>query len=141
MVLHFDLSVAAPLLYIVPLAFCSVVYIAKILPAVKRFTPDYFEEYTRDFQLPTLSQRTLEEMHLVVIIYIPSAIILFFCYLGPLIFHLRVPILTSTSTLLSVIRHRTGRFVGAAERCASLLPLLFPVAVLIQTLKFPEDLL
>ena len=112
----------APLRLIVPLAFCLVVYSTKMLPAVKRFAPDYFEEYTRDFQLPmgpTLSQRTLEEVHLVVVIYIPSAIILFFCYLGPLIFYLRVPILASTSMLPSVIRYRTGRFVGAAARCAS----------------------
>jgi hypothetical protein len=134
----------APLQFIVPLAFCLVVYSAKILPDVKRFTPDYFEEYTRDFQLPmgpTLSQRTLEEAHLVVIIYIPSTIFLFFCYLGPLIFYLRVPILASTSMLPSAIRYRTGRFVRAAERCASLCPLSFPVAVLIQTPKFSEDVL
>jgi hypothetical protein len=132
------------LLFIVSLAFCLVVYSAKILPAVKWFNPDYFEEYTRDFQLPmgpNLSQRTLEEVHLVVVIYIPSAIILFFCYLGPLIFYLRVPILASASMLPSVIRSRTGRFVGAAERCASLCPLLFHVAVLIQTSKFPEGVL
>jgi len=75
---------------------------------------------------PTLSKGTVEEVHMVVVIYIPS-IILFFLFLGSLIFSLRVPILESTSMLPSVIRDHTGRFVGAIQRRASLRPLPFPV--------------
>jgi hypothetical protein len=119
---------------IVGLAFCLVIYSVKVLPLVKRITPDYYEEDARDFQLPmgpTLSQGALEQVHIVVLIYIPSAIILFFCYLGPLIFYLRGPILALTSMLPSIIRYHTGRFVRAMERCMSLCPLPFLLAVLI----------
>ena len=93
----------------------------KVVPSAKLITPNYFEKHASDFQLPmgpTLSQGTLEEVHWVVLIYIPTALILFFCYLGPLIFYLWAPILASTSMLPSVIRYHAGRFVGAVERCA-----------------------
>jgi len=137
-----SLSVGSIPLFVLS-AFFLAIYSAMILPSVKKLTPDYFQENARDFQLPlgpTLSQGTLEELHLVVLIYIPS-IITFFCFLGPIIFYLRVHILTSTSMLPSVSRHHTGRFVGAIERCASLRPLPFPVIVLIQTSKSPKDVL
>ena len=117
-----------PIPIIVGLAFWLAIYSAKVLPDVIRITPDYFEENARDFQLrigPTLSKATLEEVHLVVLIYIPS-ITRFFFSLGLLIFYQRVPILGSTSLLPSVIRYHTGRFVGAVERCASLHSLPFP---------------
>jgi hypothetical protein len=109
---------------IVGLAFDLVIYSAKVFPSLKHIHPNYFEEYTKDFQLPmgpTLSKGTVEEVHMVVVIYIPS-IILFFLFLGSLIFSLRVPILESTSMLPSVIRDHTGRFVRAIQRRASLRP-------------------
>ena len=115
-----------PIPNIVALVFFLVLYSSKVLPAVKQLTPNYFEEQTRDFQLPmgpTLSKGTLEELHLVVLIYVPSIIIIF-CFLGPLIFHLRVPILASTSMLPSVVQYHTNRFIGAVERGASLYSLL-----------------
>ena len=106
-------------------------------------TPNYFEEYTRDFQLPmgpTLSKGTLDKVHLIVLIYTPS-IILFFFILGSLIFYLWVPILALATMLPSVIRYHTGRFIGAVQRCASLCPLPFPVAVLIQASKSAKGVL
>jgi len=119
-------------------------YSAKVLPVViEQITPNHFEEHYPDYQLPmpgaghpSLSQylRTLDGVHHIVLIYIPS-IILFFFFLGPLIFYLWAPILASTSILPSVIRYHTSRFIAAVERCASLRPLPFPVAVLIQTPK------
>ena len=128
---------------IVPLVTFFVVYSAKVLPGVKLITPNYFEEYTRDFQLPmgpTLSKGTLDKVHLIVLIYTPS-IILFFFILGSLIFYLWVPILALATMLPSVIRYHTGRFIEAVQRCASLCPLPFPVAVLIQTSKSPKGVL
>jgi hypothetical protein len=125
------------------MAYFLVIYSAKVLPGVKRIPPNYFEDSSGDFQLPmgpTLSKGTLDGVHLVVIIYIPS-IIIFFCFFGPLIFSLWVPILASTSMLPSVIRYSTGRFIGAVEKCALLRLLPFPVAVLIQTSKSPKDVL
>ena len=76
---------------------------------------------------PPLSQylSTLDKVQYVVLIHTPS-IIFFFFILGPLIFSLRVPILSSTSMLPSVIQYHTGRFVRALERCASLHPFTFP---------------
>jgi hypothetical protein len=112
-----------PIPIIFGFAFWLVTYSAKVLPRVIRIAPDYFEENARDFQLPM--GLTLEEVHLVVLIYIPS-ITRFFLSLGLLIFYLWVPILASTSLLPSVIQYHTGRFVGAVERCASLRPLLSP---------------
>jgi hypothetical protein len=123
----------APIPIIVSLAFFSVVYGAKILPGVKHIPPHYFKEHTTDFQLPmgpTISKGTLDEVRVVVLVYIPSIVIFVFC-LGHLIFYLRIPILATTSMLPSAIQHHTGRFVGAVERRASLRPLPFPVAVLI----------
>ena len=125
-------------------AFLLVFYSTKILPGVKRIHPNYFEEYNRKFQVqlpigPTLSTGTLDEVDLVVFIYIPY-IMKFFFLLGVSTFYLRVPILASTSMLPSVIRYHTGRFIRAVERRASLPPLPFPVAVLIQTSKSPKDI-
>jgi len=121
---------------IVSFAFFSFFYSALVLPSLKWIPLNYFEEYTRDFQLPigpTLSKDTVEQLHLVVVIYIPS-IILFFLFLAPLILGLwEVPFLTLTSIFPSVIRSHTGRFVGTIQRCASLRSLPFPVAVLMQT--------
>jgi hypothetical protein len=116
---------------------------------IEQVTPSYFQEdYRWRPQLPAvcggpaLLERLhmLDQVHLVVLIHIPSIIILFLI-LGLLIFYLRVPILASTSMLPCVIRYHTGRFVGAIERRASLRPLPFPMAVLIQTSKFPKDIL
>ena len=70
-----------------------------------------------------------------------SSVVIFLLNLGPLILYLRVSILASTSILPSVIRYHTGRFIGAIERRASFCPLPFPMAVLIQTLKLPKDIL
>jgi len=123
-----------PIPIIVGLAFLFVVYSAGVLPSIKRITPNHFEEYTKDLSLPigpTLPKDTVEEVHLVVLIYIPL-IILFFFLLGSLIFSLRVPILSSTFLLPSIIRHHTGRFVGAVEKRTSLRPLPLTMAVLIQ---------
>lgn len=110
---------------IVSSAFFSIVYSTLVLPSLKRIPLDYFEEYTRDFQLPigpTLSKGTVEQVHLVVVIYIPF-IILFFLFLAPLILGLwEVPFLALTSMLPFVIRSHTGRFVGAIQRCALLRP-------------------
>ncbi|KIM43591.1 hypothetical protein M413DRAFT_25929 [Hebeloma cylindrosporum] len=106
------------------IALFLVVYSTQVLPGVKRITPNYFEEYARN-QLPmgpTLSKGTLKEAHLVVVTYIPS-IILFFCFLGPLIFYLRVPILASTFMLPAVIRRHTGRFVEAVGRLSQRRPI------------------
>ena len=125
---------AAPIPVILFFTYLSLVYGAKILPGVKKITPNFFEEITRDFQLPmgpTLSKGTLEEAHLVVLIYLPS-IFLLFVFLGPLIFYLRVPILALTPMLPSGFQYHTGRFFRVIKRCASLCPLPFLVAVLIQ---------
>ena len=112
-----------------------------MLPNLKLIPPHYFEEYTRNFQIPmgpTLSKGTLEEVYLVVMIYIPC-IINFFFYLTPIVSALRkVPILALTNTLPSVIRYHPSRFLEAIERCASLCSLPFPVAVLIQTQSLPK---
>jgi hypothetical protein len=70
---------------------------------------------------PTLSKGTLDVLHLVVLIYIPS-IFIFSCFLGPLISYLRVPILALTPMLPSVIQYHTSRFIGVVERRASLHP-------------------
>jgi hypothetical protein len=97
----------------------------------------------KDFQLPigpTLSRGTLQEVYLVVLIYIPS-ITLFLFSLGLLIFHLRVPILALTSMLPSIIQYHTGRFIGAIERCELFHPLPFTMAILIQMSKSPKDVL
>ena len=116
---------SAPIPIIVCLTFLSVVYGTKVFPAAKQISPDYFEVNTKGLQflmVQTLSQGAVDKVHQVVLIYIPSVFI-FFCYLGSLIFFLRVPILASTSIFPSVIRYHTGRFVGAVQRCASLCPL------------------
>ena len=133
----------APIPIIVSLAFFSIVYGVKILPGVKHIPPNYFKGHTTDFQLPmgpTISKSTLDEVRLVVLIYIPSIIIFFAC-LGPLVFYLWVPILALTSMLPSVIRHHTGGFVQAVERCTLLCSLPFPMAVLIQISKSPKEVL
>ena len=114
-------------------------------PGISNVKTDYYEEYTRDFQLPigpTLSKGTVEQVYLVVVIYIPN-IILFLLLLAPSILGLwEVLFLILTSILPSVIQSHTGTFVGTGiQRCASLHPLPFPVAVLIQTLKFPKYVL
>jgi hypothetical protein len=126
------------------LAYFFVIYSTKVFPAVKQFTPDYFD---RQFEVQvsigsmdqSLSQGTLKDLVVVLISLTVPFIILFFFFLGLLLFYLWVPILALTSMLPSVIRYYTG--IEAIERCASLRPLPFPMAVLIQTLKSPKDLL
>jgi hypothetical protein len=76
--------------------------------------------------------RFLDEVQHTVLVYIPSFFFLFLI-LGPLILYLWVPILASTSMLPSAIQCHTSKIVGAIERCASLCPSPFPMAVLIQT--------
>ena len=98
-----------PIPIMVGLAFWLVVYSVKVLPQVIRITPDYFEEDARDFQLPmgpTLSKGTLEEVHLVVLFYIPS-IIRFFFSLGALIFYISKP-WDRLSLLGSALKRNSG---------------------------------
>ena len=129
-------------------AYFLVIHSTLLLPILRRIPPNYFEEYTRDFQLPlgpTLSKSTLEEVYLVVVIDIPY-IIIFFLFLAPTIAGLRlVPILALTSMLPSFIRCHTGRFLGAIERCESAICLSlwqysFKAQSLAKTSYRPHDL-
>jgi hypothetical protein len=89
---------------------------------------------------PTLSKGTLEEVYLVVVFYIPFAII-YVVFLILLMTQLWAPILASTSTLPSGIQSYTGRFFRAIERRASYGRLAFPVTPLTQTSQSPKDAL
>ena len=109
----------------------------KVVPSAKLITPNYFEKHASDFQLPmgpTLSQGTLEEIHWVVLIYIPTALILFFCYLGPPSLHRPLCYPLSFDTMPAGLLEP----LKDVRNCG---PLPFSMAVLIRTSKFSKDIL
>ena len=96
------------------------VYSTQVLPSLKEVPLDFFEEYS-DVQLPmgaTLPKGVMENFHRVLLIYMPC-IIIFFWFLGPIIYGVKCTILELCSMLPSAIQDHTGRFIGAFERCVS----------------------
>lgn len=120
---------------IIGLAYALVVSSSLWMRALKLGAlPDNIEDY----HVPTLSQGTLEGVHLVVVHYMPFTLV-HLVLLGFLIAQLWAPILALTPMLHSSIKYYTGRFLGAVERGAPYCFITFPAHGTNMILQSPGD--
>ena len=109
-------AISLPSMFV--LAFCFVVITTQLVPDTIRNAHYSLPRNIERSQLPigpTLSKGTLEDIYLVVIYYIPSALTCV-AFLVLLMVQLRASIFASMSMFPSSIRYYAGRFFGAVER-------------------------